>query len=521
MPSTITNLQRLQGVGILADRTAKSPSLQFRKFNLIYGFNGSGKSTLARLFASLESGAPHPKLPPACSFEVAMSEDSAYGYPEKLGGLERRIVVFNSDFQERNFQWSLGRASPVFFIGSDQAEAAAQLRELEHKIFEETVFTSSAEESLKRADKNLATFKREAAKITAERLHLGNRKYEARQLTSDYEKWPREETHLLGDEKLKAAEDTRKLAEPMPTIGELDFDAQNVLKAFQFIVETCSQSLADVALEEAKRFPDMLLWLRQGHAFHESELLSECLFCGNQISEARWQILTNALDAQVDQFVERLNKTAERLRNISANHDGIEPSIPGNDALSPELRPSYNERREELRSSLRDTKICLTALSKLIAAKLERPAAPVDLSNFLEEEDVRLRVSRLADAIAGLNDVVAAHNKLVRDFLSHKERASEAIRKHYIAKCRAEFDDLLAECSRAQRDLAAAEAKLKESKSAADDLRQKIRTHGPAAGVINRLVASYLGHSELTIAPLDEGYEIRRHGSAIEGDLSP
>jgi len=51
----------------------------------------------------------------------------------------------------------------------------------------------------------------------------------------------------------------------------------------------------------------------------------------------------------------------------------------------------------------------------------------------------------------------------------------------------------------------------------ARELRQKIRTHGPAAGVINKLIAAYLGHGELTISPVNEGYELQRHGTPITG----
>ncbi|MEE4013354.1 AAA family ATPase [Roseibium sp. FZY0029] len=56
MPSKITNLKKMQKMGIFADRLANAASLELRKFNLIYGFNGSGKTTLSRLFASMENG---------------------------------------------------------------------------------------------------------------------------------------------------------------------------------------------------------------------------------------------------------------------------------------------------------------------------------------------------------------------------------------------------------------------------------------------------------------------------------
>jgi wobble nucleotide-excising tRNase len=98
----IKNIKSLQGMGIYADRGARSPSLQFRRYNLVYGFNGSGKSTLSRLFASLEGGKAHPKLPVGSSFEVTMDDDAAFGCPSNSTGLEQRLLVFNVDYIEQN-----------------------------------------------------------------------------------------------------------------------------------------------------------------------------------------------------------------------------------------------------------------------------------------------------------------------------------------------------------------------------------------------------------------------------------
>ena len=132
----IANIKSLQGMGIYADRGARSPSLQFRRYNLVYGFNGSGKSTLSRLFASLEAGEPHPKLPESGTFEVALDDGSVFGCPTNPVGLEQRLLVFNSDFIEQNLQWAAGRANPVFYIGADQAEAANELTKVEGEIIQ-------------------------------------------------------------------------------------------------------------------------------------------------------------------------------------------------------------------------------------------------------------------------------------------------------------------------------------------------------------------------------------------------
>ena len=65
------------------------------------------------------------------------------------------------------------------------------------------------------------------------------------------------------------------------------------------------------------------------------------------------------------------------------------------------------------------------------------------------------------------------------------------------------------------RDQVANEQTTNENQIAA--LRNKVRTHGPAAETITKLVKSYLGHGELAVVPATEGYELQRHGRLVKG----
>jgi wobble nucleotide-excising tRNase len=105
LSSTISNIIALKNAGFFSDRNGHSENLNFRKFNLIYGFNGSGKSTLSRIFASLELGGIHPNLPKDCTFEVMLSDGALHSVPDKPAGIEQRVMVFNSGFTEKNFHW--------------------------------------------------------------------------------------------------------------------------------------------------------------------------------------------------------------------------------------------------------------------------------------------------------------------------------------------------------------------------------------------------------------------------------
>lgn len=53
-----------------------------------------------------------------------------------------------------------------------------------------------------------------------------------------------------------------------------------------------------------------------------------------------------------------------------------------------------------------------------------------------------------------------------------------------------------------------------------DGARQRLRAHNLAIEPINKLLAIYLGHSELSLAAVEEGYKIQRNGTPILGPLS-
>lgn len=517
MPAMITNLRSLRGMGIFADRNARSPSLELRRYNLVYGFNGSGKSTLSRLFASLQAGVIHPKLPEGCSFEVTLDDGTDFGCPSKLAGLERRLLVFNADYVEQNLQWTEGRASPVFFIGADQAEAAAELAKIEDQITTQAAAKTAAETAEKATEKGFAGFKRDHAKLTASHLHLGGRKYEALALAKDYEAWKTEGATLLSDVDFKAAEDTRRLDEPMPRLNPLKFETSSVETAYQFIREICSQSLTTVALEEVQRFPDMLLWLKQGQEFHQSNGLQDCLYCGNTITGERKAILASAFDNQVDEFVERLAKTADRLQSLITTLIQLEDAIPAPHALVTELRADFKNTRDQLGSEVRLVRTYLSALQDVLAHKRERPATPADMSEVALQSDVASAAKGLAQTIEAANAAIAAHNLVVENFAKHREEAEFAIRKHFIADCLAEYANYAKELDDAKKKLATANEEFEQLTTTANQLRQQIKEHGPAAGTINKLIASYLDHQELTIHPVEQGYQLQRHGQPIRG----
>ncbi|WP_324262716.1 AAA family ATPase [Altererythrobacter sp. H2] len=131
-----------------------------------------------------------------------------------------------------------------------------------------------------------------------------------------------------------------------------------------------------------------------------------------------------------------------------------------------------------------------------------------DLEQFAEEARTWVGIGRH-------DNIVSA--QAVTDFAKRKDTAETLIRRHFIADCRVDYAKTAKDLEHATAALNRESDAVTAFREAARELRQRIRTHGPAAEVINNLIAAYLGHGELTINPVDGGYELQRHGTPISG----
>ena len=146
-------------------------------------------------------------------------EGRRWQHPERA-----RLAVFNEDFIDLNLQWSAGRARPVFYIGREQAQLAAELAKAEAALPAANERKIAAERLFRAKEQQLATFKREHARTISTELRQANRRYEAPQLTSDYSSLDLGPTAKLDDDALTAEREVCRLEEAMPTLAPLEFD---------------------------------------------------------------------------------------------------------------------------------------------------------------------------------------------------------------------------------------------------------------------------------------------------------
>nr|WP_295237325.1 AAA family ATPase [uncultured Brevundimonas sp.] len=518
--ASIKRIRSMTGVGVFADIRAAAPSPDFNKCTLIYGHNGSGKTTLSRLFTSLEKGVRDSRLPSGSGFEVELDDGTLLGTASNLTGLEGRLAVFNADYASSNLQWTDRTASPIYYIGADQAEAAAKIRELEAALPERRTALQAATKAAADADKLLGTHKRDRAKLIASHLHAGTRKYEANHLANDYDANLHIGVEVLTDVQLASLEAVLRLDAPTPkvTIGEFSF--ADLAEIIWRSTELASKSIGGVMLDEIDRHPEMLQWVKAGHEYHAEHNLDECLYCAGAITKERSDALSRALDDKVSDFIADIEASSASLLEAAAALRTARADTPVPTMITAGLQGEY-------RSIIDEAKTTFPVLDKLIAdaqervkAKLAAPTRAVDFDAIQFKADLSETLKVAERIVERLGDVIRRHNEAFDSFAAEQARAYNKVKGHFLADGVTDYARFIDERDHRRREEGAAQTLHDDVTRQLGELRQQVREHGAAAEKINRLITSYLGHSELQVHAVDEGYELWRHGRLMDGHPS-
>lgn len=499
---------------MLAERKPVTPSLSLKQFNLVYGFNGSGKSTLSRIFAALQRGKKHERLPEGCTFEIEMSDGVRFAYPKAHTGLEKRVCVFNNDFIADNLRWESGVASPIFYIGADQAEAAEQLKILERALPAARAEQEGMTKLLKEREKAFNEYKRVIARTVSQHLRQAAR-YEATQFVADIDKLGASGPKLT-DVDLDATIATCARSEPPAKVKPVDLPFAKLMETIEAAAQLAPRSIGSIVLKGLDLHPRMVPWVNQGHEYHLTHDLKECLYCGGSITEERRQQLVAAFDDKLSEFANELSTAVHSARECVEALNSTRAAIPAAAQLSAEFQPAFEAAASALMAALDDIAPLLTTSVGALRDRADAPTKPVAVE-LPTTDEINARIRSLEERCEAVNAICKQHADMVDDFNEHQRKAREAIRRHFVLSSSDEYEKHLKGISDAtlkEDDAKAAVEKLEED---VVSLRAKVEQHGPAADRINALIRSYLGHGELTVVAVVEGYELHRRGALVTG----
>lgn len=518
----ITKISKLKNFGIFYDFSWKTELLEFKKFNLIYGWNRSGKTTVSRIFASCEKKCVYDEFkfrqyPEKGEFEIK-TDDNATIKDTDVATNILPIKVFNQDFIDDNISFDPSNScNAIIYVSEEDIESKKLLEKLKidritfGKDYENVKKDKATKEDLKSSF--LTGLGREIANVLFDKSYNKTR-VENKINSIGFDKFT--DKILSDDEKKKIETISKSEAEKNQIIiSELTF--VNFSLFFTRVKTLLDKKVLSELLQRLKDPNDvdggldeeLNNWVKQGFDIHKSKnQFKKCLFCENDLSNNLFDSLAKHfskdyedLQNSVEYLIKDLKK--EKLTNI------LEKNV----ELYSDLRSDYENNAKQYNEIVKKQNDWLTQSEIWLEQKYKNPF-DTDIPEMVDPPENFSE--SLNKKINELNIVISSHNERVKNHTNEVKTAREKLELHSIAVALSKQD-----YSKFEKDLKEAEIKEKEvlgfvNKNNTDisELEKKTSNIGKAVKEINKHLKEFFGREEIELE-LDndkKGYIINRDG---------
>lgn len=308
----------------------------FNQYNIIYGWNGSGKTTLCDFFKELEVGQ---LSNPDVNFSL-LFEDTVLGInnvitQNKLGTIPYIFKVFHQNFIQENIS-TVDNIKHIFSVGKEQKEKIDVVKQLKSELNEQQVRVNKLKIELKEQIAEFEQFKSEKAKIIKNAAKYTNA-YNKKKFYFAYQELTRR--YILPDyEYQKALAAIRAEKRPVISLFKINF-IQPTVK--EFISGILKETPVNATIEALKNEPPVSDWVEHGLSLHEEKNSAICLFCGNQVSEKRFEELRAHFNKSYKELSDKIDVAIKLLHDKIQQFDTVATSLPNRALLYPELQNQY------------------------------------------------------------------------------------------------------------------------------------------------------------------------------------
>lgn len=511
-------ISRLKEYGIFKNFSWPAELNNFRRLNLVYGWNGSGKTTLARLFQQVEHRTAQKDTPfETGSFRIELSDDTTVTNNNIDTSLIPPLRVFNREFIQRNVKLDTCQADPIFFLGEENIDIQTNLerhRRHEKRLAKLYVKKNSELTKLKSEKESLGTNTAETIRTALRRGSNATNKYNTYD-RRDYFRcvdWINRE--LSKDSKLtfELSEElyAKELAKTRSEIkDEINVDKPpfpDAVSIYDKIRKLLERSATNTAIDRLSSNSELEKWVGDGLPLHPDKEEVSCEFCGNVLSidrrselEAHFNKSFRELKNDVESALKEITSTKSELENFSLPHraelfDDLWPDLKL--AVS-EFKQWRNEWTEYLEDAIFELNKKLASLHEVYDWKRTLP----DEIDWSETNIVQL---------------INLHNKRCKNFASEINDARRAIERHHVQITIEKCNKYSAEIERLKQLIARIGNARRKNNLTISTLAESLRDHRRPADQINKDLANYLGRSNISLEPTQDGYQIMRGGKRAD-----
>lgn len=475
----------------------------FEKNNLIYGWNGSGKTTLCDFFKDLENGAlSDDEASCVLMFEDSTSNQTKSITQTSLGSIPYVFKVFNQNYIQENI--SQDTVKHIFTVGKEQADKLAEAKKLRTFAVQQSAAVkklSSEHTSLLQEVDRFKTTKAKTIKDAANYTNAfnKNRYYEAHQ------KLAKKEILSEEDYQKALAAIRAQLRSELP-INKTSFIQSSVK---EYICGILVQTPVNNTIASLKEDAQISNWVEHGLGLHEERNSSVCLFCGNVISNDRFDELRSHFNKSYKELSDKIDGAIALLHSKHEQFESTKQSLPNVGLLYPELQKEYQQY----------IIVANTLCDQYMAAILDIIKILQQKKSDMINEALTVEFSALVDQLSfdysifdKINGLLSEHNKKTKDFHLSIQRAQKAVELHLVSTY---ADELTAMEKKVDEKLNEVNKQIKileDQEKQITRLEQDVRNSQIPADEINKDISFIMGRSELVFTNTKFGYRITRNG---------
>ena len=475
----------------------------FAQNNLIYGWNGSGKTTLCDFFKELEDGTiTTDGASFSLLFQDANSKEMKQITQNSFKSIPYVFKVFHQNYIQENIHKD--NVKHIFTVGKEQTDKLTEIKRLRNLAEQQaaTVKRVSDEhsalvhelDSLKTANaKNIKS----AANYT--NAYNKNRYYNAHQALSS-------KKILSETEYQKALTAIRTEPRPIVPIIKVSFIQQTVR---EYISNILTQTPVNTTIDALKQDAAISSWVEQGLSLHEEKRNTSCLFCGNEISDTRFEALRNHFNKSYKELSDKIDNAITLLLEKHKQFEDVSVILPNAGLLYPEYQEQYRLLVGDVNNLCNHYKATILKIIDILNRKKSNMINDTLLTEF---STLIYELSFDYSVFENINALLDKHNQKTENFQKSIVSAQKAVELHLISSY---ADNLIAFEKRVKKKDEEAKqegAVLGQQIERISKLEREVKNSQIPADEINRDIAFITGRAELIFENTECGYRITRKG---------
>lgn len=475
----------------------------FETYNLIYGWNGSGKTTLCDFFKDLQDGSLSIEEA-TCSlmFENIESHTIANITQDKLGSIPYAFKVFHQNYIQENI--SKDNVKHIFTVGKEQADKISEVKRLRVMAGEHETTVKKLSGEYRDILNNFDRYKTAKARSIKEAANYSNA-YNKNRYNVAHQNLSGK-TILSEDEYQRALTAVRAQPRSSLPVNRYSFIQSSVK---EYICSILNQTPVNNTIEALIKDAAISNWVEQGLALHDEKDSQICLFCGNGISNSRFNELRSHFNKSYKELSDKIDMAIELLHEKYKQFENAKHGLPNPGLLYPEFQQQYQQLLSEASNLCDQYMVIILGIIDILKRKKS------DMINEAFSAEFIALVEKLPfdySIFERINGILTDHNRKTQEFQKSIECAQKAIEVHLVSSYADEFIKFINNIEDKKKDVDREKKILEDQQRQISILEQDVRNSQIPADKINKDIAFIMGRSELVFTNTEFGYHITRNG---------